>query len=164
METTIETKLEMNKLEVHINISLCFQILLFCQLFASCWCRPKVQDALNCDPFNLKIYVCSILQCNNANNTKQSRLFTQIWGSKWKLQCAHWLKFWWRDGLTCMLYHLEHTVTKSDYSTDIIKALHQMYGVKQSFTCPLNPRGNAQCDLFNSKIEFFHKSRLNRWI
>ena len=35
------------------------------------------------------------------------------------------------------------------FDNDIIKALCKMYGVNQSFTCPYNPRGNAQCERFN---------------
>ena len=31
----------------------------------------------------------------------------------------------------------------------IIRSLCKLYGVRQSLTCPYNPRGNAQCERFN---------------
>ena len=38
------------------------------------------------------------------------------------------------------------------FDNDIIKALCKMYEVNQSFTCPYNPRGNAQCERFNGTM------------
>ena len=42
-----------------------------------------------------------------------------------------------------------HSDQGKSFDNDIIKALCKMYGVNQSFTCPYNPRGNAQCERFN---------------
>ena len=42
-----------------------------------------------------------------------------------------------------------HSNQGKSFDNDIIKVLCKMYGVNQSYTCPYNPRGNAQCECFN---------------
>ena len=39
-----------------------------------------------------------------------------------------------------------HSDQGKSFNNDIIKALCKMYGVSQSFMCPYNPCGNAQCE------------------
>ena len=42
-----------------------------------------------------------------------------------------------------------HSDQGKSFDNEIVKALCKLYGVKQSFTCPYNPWGNAQCEHFN---------------
>ena len=45
-----------------------------------------------------------------------------------------------------------HSDQEKSFDNDIIWSLCKMYGVEQSFTCPYNPRGHAQCERFNQTL------------
>ena len=42
-----------------------------------------------------------------------------------------------------------HSDQGKSFDNEIIRSLCKLYGVRQSLTCPYNPRGNAQCERFN---------------
>ena len=45
-----------------------------------------------------------------------------------------------------------HSDQGKSFDNNIIRSLCKLYNVKQSLTCPYNPRGNAQCERFNRTL------------